>query len=125
MHRALMRRIQEVNGCRSTGVDCNVRGGGMLCSCSLEAQNEIEVEAWTEASELPVTADPWAKPMNEWSIGDVEKALEAETTDRWTEGVCGDGAAILYDGVSVSISCVLEALNDRDNLRGVSASARL
>lgn len=58
LHRALMRRMQEVNGCRSTGVDCNVRGGGMLCSCSLEAQNEIEVEAWTEVSELPVTPGP-------------------------------------------------------------------
>ena len=40
---------------------------------------------------------------------------QTKTTNRWTEGVCGDGTAILYDGVPASISCVLEALNERDN----------
>jgi hypothetical protein len=34
----------------------------------------------------------------------------------WTEGVCGDGVAILRDGVPVSISKILKALNDRERL---------
>jgi len=31
--------------------------------------------------------------------------------ERWTEGVCGDGAAILLDGQPVAISDLLEILN--------------
>lgn len=42
LHRALMRRVQEDNCCTITGIDCNVRGGGRLCSCSLEAKGELE-----------------------------------------------------------------------------------
>lgn len=48
LHRALMRRVQEDNCCRATGVDCNVRVGGMFCSCSRKAQDEIEVEAFVK-----------------------------------------------------------------------------
>lgn len=36
---------------------------------------------------------------------------------QWTEGVCGDGAAILRDGVPVSIEDVLQALNYCESLR--------
>jgi hypothetical protein len=46
------------------------------------------------------------------------------TEVHWTEGVCGDGAAILYDGAPVSIACVLEALNDRDRLRSTLTVVR-
>ncbi len=35
-------------------------------------------------------------------------------TPEWTEGICGDGAAILRDGVPVSISELLEILNSRE-----------
>lgn len=35
----------------------------------------------------------------------------------YTEGVCGDGAAILRDGVPVAISDVLAALNQGEQLR--------
>jgi len=30
---------------------------------------------------------------------------------RWSEGVCGDGAAILFDGVMIPIEKVVQALN--------------
>ncbi|HCU0428871.1 hypothetical protein I5Q42_06110 [Serratia marcescens] len=33
------------------------------------------------------------------------------TTEKYTEGLCGDGAAILCDGVPMSISEILAALN--------------
>lgn len=36
---------------------------------------------------------------------------------RWTEGVCGDGAAILRDGVMVPIEEVVEALNTAEIYR--------
>lgn len=35
----------------------------------------------------------------------------------YTEGICGDGAAILKDGVIVPISQVLEELNRAEGLR--------
>jgi hypothetical protein len=35
-------------------------------------------------------------------------------TAQWTEGVCGDGAAILRDGEMVTVSDVLVALNERE-----------
>jgi hypothetical protein len=34
----------------------------------------------------------------------------------WTEGVCGDGAVFLHDGVPVTISGVLAALNAESDL---------
>ena len=37
--------------------------------------------------------------------------------DKWTEGVCGDGAAILYDGMRVDIASVIERLNSIETLR--------
>jgi len=36
--------------------------------------------------------------------------------DRWTEGVCGDGAAILYDGVPVGITDIIRLLNAAEPL---------
>ena len=36
------------------------------------------------------------------------------TTAEWTEGVCGDGAVILRDGIPVTISEVLRILNERE-----------
>lgn len=38
-------------------------------------------------------------------------------SDLWSEGVCGDGAAILCDGVMVPIEEIIEALNHREALR--------
>ena len=35
----------------------------------------------------------------------------------WTEGVCGDGVAILCEGVMVPIEGILTALNHREALR--------
>jgi len=35
----------------------------------------------------------------------------------WTEGVCGDGAVILRNGVEVKISDVLLALNEAERMR--------
>jgi hypothetical protein len=37
------------------------------------------------------------------------------TTEQYTEGLCGDGAAILRDGVPMSVSEILAALNAADN----------
>lgn len=37
----------------------------------------------------------------------------------WTEGVCGDGAAILCDGIPVSISKVLARLNFSEEYRAL------
>jgi len=44
---------------------------------------------------------PAAPPAPE--VGEVE--------GRWSEGVCGDGAAILFDGVMIPIEEVVQALN--------------
>lgn len=44
---------------------------------------------------------------------------QSRTTDRYTEGVCGDGAAILLDGVPVPIHTILAALNEVERLRAV------
>ena len=41
-YRALMKRIQEANDCYPTGADCNIRNGAGPCSCSLEAQADVE-----------------------------------------------------------------------------------
>lgn len=43
--------------------------------------------------------------------------MVVRTTPLWTEGVCGDGAAILRDGVMVPIEEVIDALNHREALR--------
>jgi len=36
---------------------------------------------------------------------------EQDQDDRWTEGICGDGAVFLYDGVMVPIENVVASLN--------------
>ena len=51
-----------------------------------------------------------------------ENARHQTTVQTWTEGVCGDGAAILRNGVPVSISGILAALNERDRLRNMIAA---
>lgn len=38
----------------------------------------------------------------------------------WTEGICGDGAVILRDGVMVPIVDVLAALNAAENARSAA-----
>ena len=38
---ALLRRIQEDNSCHPTGFDCNNRGVGRLCACSVKMQDEM------------------------------------------------------------------------------------
>ena len=40
-----------------------------------------------------------------------DQSSEIAAPPTWTEGVCGDGAVILRDGVPVPISDVLAALN--------------
>ncbi len=60
-------------------------------------------------------------PINPGSVGGAdiaaaEAALEGESEQgqgRWTEGVCGDGAAILFDGAMVPIEEVVRELNGR------------
>lgn len=42
LRRALMCRVQRENGCSETGVDCDIRRGAGLCSCSLEAHDEVD-----------------------------------------------------------------------------------
>ena len=48
------------------------------------------------------------------AIADARAALAEERGEgerRWTEGICGDGAAILFDGVMVPVHEVVRALN--------------
>lgn len=40
-----------------------------------------------------------------------------ETTPLWTEGVCGDGAMVLRDGVPVPIEDVVATLNELEEYR--------
>lgn len=42
---------------------------------------------------------------------------------RWTEGVCGDGAVILFDGQPVSISDLLTILNRAYQIENVVRDA--
>ena len=55
-----------------------------------------------------LTAPDGEAPQLGWS----DRALP-----EWTEGVCGDGAAILRDGVMVKISEILERLNFSEECR--------
>jgi hypothetical protein len=59
-------------------------------------------------------------PINPGSVGGADiaaaeaaLAVEPEGEGRWTEGVCGDGAAILFDGAMVPIEEVVRELNGR------------
>jgi hypothetical protein len=47
----------------------------------------------------------------EAAIDNARAALEAQPEPVWTEGICGDGAAILKDGVMQPIEDVIAALN--------------
>lgn len=47
--------------------------------------------------------------------------MEKQIIHKWTEGVCGDGAAILRDGVQITITDLLKTLNDWERCReGIS-----
>jgi hypothetical protein len=43
--------------------------------------------------------------------------MSDDLTPDWTEGLCGDGAAILRDGVMIKIEEVVQTLNDYEHLR--------
>ena len=45
---------------------------------------------------------------------------KAQMMPEWTEGICGDGAVILRDGVMVPIVDVLAALNAAENARSAA-----
>jgi hypothetical protein len=78
-----------------------------LCAELLEAlENAIRVIYNEDGTKHISTADP--------VIAKADAALaQPEPVDRptWTEGICGDGAAILKDGVMQPIESVIAALN--------------
>lgn len=53
------------------------------------------------------------------------EAKWCDTTPEYTEGVCGDGAAILRDGVLMPIPKVLTALNEGARLRAEVTELRM
>ena len=78
-----------------------------LCAELLEAlENAIRVIYNEDGTKHISTADP--------VIAKADAALsQPEPVERpiWTEGICGDGAAILKDGVMQPIESVIAALN--------------
>jgi hypothetical protein len=48
----------------------------------------------------------------------------ASDLPEWTEGACADGAVILCDGMRVTISEILAALNERERLRATLVQIR-
>ena len=73
----------------------------------------------------------WPSKLKEAFRADIDRARallaqpEPEGLPHWSEGICGDGAAILRDGVMTPIEEVIAELNRRPTPQPVAVSERL